>query len=848
MISGLAFLILSQSQLPLIDLGGVQTPVSIPTWKPDPVVATVLPADGWNYRFVDGNLVGRSRGTGEWDEVADLGAKAAATPSIKWPMKFFVSSSIDQVGKTPYGFWMARKYSIDGDELRGLRRETALFIYMVRAYTNGRVQIEPDFEVDTESVFAEVGQSTEDVLRESLLPRLISAKGYRSCFAVTAALDYRKPTEFIGSVPTTYVPFYASYDPSRNGMLARTMFDTWIEQLQAVLSKRGMALASPAVEIAEPSLGRSLPLVRDPADVMRSESLWQFIPQNDGVPAVSSGVSTWAEVADNPWSKLPKLDPVALQVKATEAEVQIGGIHFDFDRKGAIVSGGKAFVQERYADLFAPKLGKPLGYFPVGGRVIVVFESTATTSTDADLLGSAGTPLNAPPAQSKQGIPFDAKEAEGLATTGYFEAKTVVDSDRGAVGDLRSLPRPGHGAIRLLGDGTPRAVFDGAKTPLIQFWVKTGTVAPVELVFEGAVTERYQLFGRRAGAPGGTSDNRTKQLNIPNDGTWQLVSIILDSKQPVYNVYLGYPEDAYFWSPINPGPGLVMDDFKVSELPSNWTGTVTPVRSNEIPAIAEAQDPWSRAAWAANNPEGTDKLRTLLADRDYTVALNALMAFGTRKDAAAIPALVNAVRGFTVRPTRLAFQALAAQGSDEGWTAIRKALTQGPFDLNKREAARLITDHTKESKLAGEMSLMFVSNSWLTRKEAAIALSKVEGNPAKIVSLSFINGSEGAVRAAAIRVADPTVKEVADRLMSVIDPVSEPSDYLRALAAVKLVSLGGDKAIAAWKSVDKLVPDAIIVFLSELPKKDDYRAGVDALKQHSSESVRSAAAKWADGN
>lgn len=847
MISGLAFLILSQSQLPLIDLGGVQTPVSIPTWKPDPIQASVLSEGGWNYRFVGGNLVGRSRGSGEWDEVADLGAKVTGTPTIKWPMKFFVSSSIDQVGKTPYGFWMARKYSIDGDELRGLRRETALFIYMVRAYTNGRVSIEPDFEVDLESVFAEVGQSTEDVLRESLLPRLISSKGYRSCFAITAALDYRKPTEFVGSVPATYLPFYASYDPSRNGMLARTMFDAWIEQLQATLSKRGYPLTSHSGPIDEPSLGRSLPLLRDPDDILRSEANWQALTQNELGTAAAGDATSWSEAADNPWAKLPKLDPASLQATSSESGVKIGGSEFDLSHKGALLVGGKAFVQERYADLFAPKLGKPLGYLPVGGRVLIVFESASTAASDADLLGNAGTAIPLPAAQPKQGIPFDAKEAEGLATTGYFEAKTAVDSDRGAVGELRSLPRPGHGGIRLLGDGSNRVAFDAGKTPLVQFWVKTGTAASLELVFEGESTERYLLFGRRAGVPGGQID-KTKALNIPNDGTWQLVSIILSERKPVHNVYLAYPQDAYYWSPQNPGPGLLMDDFKVAELPANWTGTPTPVRSTDVPAIAEAQDPWSRAAWAANNPDSIDKLRALLADRDYTVSLNALMSFGTRKDPGSIPTLVNAVRGFAVRPTKLAFNALAAQESDEGWTAIRKALTQGPFDLNKREAARLITNHTKESKLAGEMSLLFVSNSWLTRKEASVALSKVDGNPAKIVSLSFINGTEGAVRAAAIRVADPNVKEVADRLMSVIDPVSEPSDYLRALAAAKLVSLGGDKAVAAWKSLDKLVPDALLIFLAEIPVKDEYRAGVDALKQHPNEAVRTAATKWAGGN
>lgn len=857
MIAGIAFLILSpQSQLPLVDLGGVRTPVTIPTWKPDPVVASALEAGGWTYRFVDGKLVGRSRSNNGWEELTELGGKVAADSSLKWPMKIFVSSGIDQVAKTSYGFWMNRKYSIDGDELRGLRRETALFTYMVRAYTGGRVEIQPDFEVDTEMVYAEIDQAPEDVIKESLLPRLISAKPYRSCFAVTSVLDYRTPSDLIGKVPTTYLPFYGSFDPSRPGMFARTMFNAWVEQLQASAQREGYRVFSPSRRMPEPTLHRDLPMLRDSEDAIRGTGMWQALADDavaDEAQHRPAGTSPrlWSEVADDPWVKLPALDPAGEKAVETDSGLVVGDLKFDFEVRGSVLSGDRLYVQDRYVDLFAAKLGsrKAIGFFPASGHVIVVFEGAGLAGNDQEILGERPPqiPISAP--IEKTSVPFDAKEAEGLAVTGYFEAKTAVDSDRGAVGDIRAMPRPGHGAIRLLGNGTDQPIFNAAKNPLLQFWIKTSSSAPLHLIVEGAKTRRYRLFGRPMPFAGTARDEDDVALSVPSDSTWQQITILLngansDGIDPVSNVYLACPADAYYWSPVNPGIAFLIDDFRVSPLPANFTGTSTVPRSTDVAVIAEAQDPFSRAAWASNNGENIETLRNLILDRDAIVGLNAMMKFGTRKDAGSIPTLVKAARSFSPRYNRLVFEALAAQGSDEGWTAIRRAVTQGPFDLNKREAARQITNHTKESKLAGEISLLFVSPSWMTRREAAVALSKVEGNPAKIVSLSFINGSEPVVRAAAIRVADVTVPEVVDRLMSVLDPASEPSDYLRALAAAKLAGAKPDKATAAWKSLEKMVPEAIVVFLAELPSKPEYRNQVSGLQTHPDSGVKAAVTRW----
>ncbi len=857
MIAGIAFLILSpQSQLPLVDLGGVRTPVTIPTWKPDPVVGAALESGGWTYRFVNGKLVGRVRANSGWEELAELGGRVSADSSLKWPMKIFVSSGIDQIAQTKYGFWMARKYTIDGDELRGLRRETALFTYMVRAYTGGKVEIQPDFEVDAEMAYAEVDQAPEDVIKESLLPRLISSKPYRSCIAVTSVLDYRTPTDLIGKVPTTYLPFYGSFDPALPGAFARTMFDAWVEQLQASAQREGYRVFSPSRRLPEPTLARDLSLLRDPDDVIRGASMWQALADDAIADEAShrpagTGPRLWSEVADDPWVKLPALDLASEKAVETDTGLVVGDLKFDFDVRGSVLAGDRLYVQDRYADLFAAKLGtrKAIGFFPASGHVIVVFEGAGLAGNDQEIIGETPPRLPLPAPAEKTSVPFDAKEAESLSVTGYFEAKTVVDSDRGAVGDIRSLPRPGHGAIRLLGNGTDQPIFNAAKNPLLQFWIKTSSSAPLQLIVEGAKTRRYRLFGRPMLFAGAATDDADVALSIPSDSTWQQVTIALngansDGIDPVSNVYLVSPPDAYYWSPVNPGPAFLMDDFRVSPMPANFNGPTTLPRTTDVPVIAEAQDPFSRAAWAANNGENLETLRTLILDRDAIVGLNAMMKFGARKDPASIPTLIKAARSFSPRYNRLVFEALAAQGSDEAWTAVRRALTQGPFDMNKREAARQIVNQTKESKLAGEISLLFVSPSWVTRREAAVALSKVDGNPAKIVSLSFINGSEPVVRAAAIRVADVSVPEVADRLASVLDPASEPSDYLRALAAAKLAGANPGKATAAWKALDKMVPEAVVVFLTELPAKPGYRDRVTALQAHPDAGVKAAVTQW----
>lgn len=862
MIAGLAFLLISQAQLPMIDLGGVRTPVTIPQWFPDPVGDSTFTADGWTYHAQGGNLTHRTRSTGDWAEVTSLGAQATSPTTVKWPMKIFVAAQLDQISQTEYGFWMPRKYVIDFDELKGVRQEVALFCHMARTYTGGRVEIEPDFEVDQEIRLLPPDQKADEALMDSLRGRLITSQGYRSCLAISSELDFQPTSRVIGNVPTTFIPFYSSFDLLAPGQLARVLFNSWTEQLQASAKLEGFEIASAPLRLPERGVGRTLAALHDPADAIRGP-IWDELadghtPNVDrNRPEPSGTGQPWSAVADNPWVKLPYLSParlkaMGLEVAGTDSGARIGDKDFNFSESGSLVAGNHLWVQDRYADIFGAKLAgkKAIGFIAVGGRVLVAFEGDGVSGNDLAILGQTAQPVGAEAGEMKTTVPFDANEAEKLPTSGYFLVKTIVDNDRGAVGELRQFPRPRNGWVRLLGYGNEQVMFDAAKTPYLEFWVKASlNPQPLDLVTVSAGKEkRFRLFGRSPRMAAVASKPRQGvDLQITADGTWQKIVIDLKAgdsaaSQPISSVYLAVPPESAYWSPPNPILPILFDDLKVTETASQPAAAVK--SSTGIAAIAEASDPFSRAAWAATVADDPAKLRTLINDKDFVVMLNALIRFGDRKDPATVPALVSIARTFLLRPSRLAYDALAVQDSDEAWTAISNSLTQGPFDINKREGARLIVQKNKDAKLTGQISLLFVSPSWETRRQASIALSKLDGDPAKIVSLSFVNGTEAAIREASINVADVSVPLVCDRLLSMMDPLNEPSDYLRALAALKLLSSGKEKYVTpTWKLLPNLTPAAMAVFLDRLPPTPEYRDSVFALATGNPQ-VTSAVLRW----
>lgn len=860
MIASFALLFAAQAQVPQIDLGGVRTQAAIPKWTPDLATESRLTADGWTYHFRSGNLIARSKSGGGWDEIA--GPNAEDPKTIAWPIKFYVTGSLDQIGQTDVGLWLPKRYSIDGDDMKGLRNEIALFAHMVRQYTNGRFTILPDFEADTEVRLLEPNQTVESALKDVLAGRLITAKPYRSCFAITPELDFQPRTGVVGSVPTTYFPFFASFDLEAPGQVARALYNAWVEQVQAAAAREGYPIDSQPIRYPERSVGRTLAPLHHLDDAIRPRMLEDLADAETpnvarNTPSASAG-SDWNAVKDNPWSQLPlftaeKMREMGVEYRSIPEGVSLGKTEFQFDKAGSVSDGTRLWVQDRYADLFASKLAgrKALGYLPVGGRVLVAFEGTGASSDEATLgVKPEIFGMEAGPAQTA--LPFDADQAEKLAYTGYFLRKTIVDNDRGAVGEIRQYPRPRHGWVRLLGYGTDQVMFDAAKTPFVEFWFKAGIGAqPIELVAQTPTgSKRFALFGRSLARKGHPSEVTDLQVNA--DGSWQKLVVDLragdkSSSLPVTSLYLAAPPEGAYWSPPNPFLPILIDDLKVTDQPSAPAVGVR-VQSNPV-AIAEAADPYSRALWAATVADDPAKLRTLLADKDYVVMLNALIKFGDRKDPAAIPMLIPTARSFVIRASRLAYNALAAQDSDEAFTAIAQSLTQGPFDWNKREGARLIVTRDKSSKLASQLSLLFVSPSWETRRQAARSLAQVEGEAAKIVSMSFVNATEPAVRQTCIEVADVKVNQVAERLQGLLDPNLESSDYIRALAAAKLLESPKESQVAAaWKSASTLTPEAMVVFVQHVPAKPEFRAGVEALGANSSPAVKAAVQAWLKGS
>ncbi|MEQ1934391.1 MAG: hypothetical protein ABL962_11025, partial [Fimbriimonadaceae bacterium] len=734
--------------------------------------------------------------------------------------------------KTEFGFWATQRANVEDEELRQVRREVALFCELVKAHTGGRVAIQPQFEVDAEVITIPAGGNlmsiTIDQVRGRLTPTI------KSAFVLTSELDEGAQNMPVAPVPVTYVPVFATLDPQHRGKLARHLLYLWTRQAQDILSKGGIKVRN---TLASPRFNqlRELDFQPMPDDILRGSSVWDELAKSDnfGTPkAVAAGSWPWSEVADDPWVKLPRLTAEQLR----EHGVQ----EFPLEARGTAQFGTWRLVQDRYVDLVGARPGlKAVGYATLGDRTLVAFEGAAIDATDLQLIGSPGlqdTPV--PSAAISTSLPFNAGEVEKLAVGGFWQVLTNVDSDRGAVAEIRELPRPRRNWLRLVGNGTTTTAFDLAKTPFLEFWVKPRIVGQaVDLVAEGkGIKKRIRLFGRamhteaRRDLPKDHVD-----LGLTQSSDWQFVSLDLRAMGTgeVSNLYLASPAESYDWTNFGSTFQIFLDDLKITDKAS---ATVAELKQPVgVPAIAEATDPYSRAAAAANADDET--LIKLMSDSNSLVALNAYLVYGDKNLPAAQKVLIDSTKSLSHRISDIAIRAVARTKTDEARALILTILKQGPFDHMKRFAAQNITNLRTDKTLAADLSILLASRSWQTRLAAGLATPRLDGDTAKIVGMAFVNDSEPYVRYLITKEAHIEVKEVEARVISLLDPAVESSPLVRVAAALKL-SETKSAVVSKFMAAESRFAKLLCISLAD---KVANKSLLQLLATDSSEEVKAAA-------
>ncbi len=836
----LAFLlsaIIPQQTQPLgvYDIGGEKVPAVLPTWTAERKPPQYLDSGGYRYHFSGGNLVGRTLGTGEWSDLPALVAKANSQPVIEWPLMIFVSGESESLARTEYGFWAQKRALVENEELRQVRREVALFCELVKAHTGGRVAIRPQFEVDAEVITVPAGHSLMAPAFEQVLSRLTHST--KSAFVLTSELDDKIGTMDgrNSPIPIAFVPVFASLDPLNRGKLARCLLTQWTRQAQSVARHGGLPITVSGLEYHPMLRGRPLEFPVTPDDVLRGFSVWSELakPDSFGTPrSTAPGAWNWLEVSDDPWVKLPLLSQE--QIRAHNV-LEIG-----LQNRGTAQFGNWRVVQDRYADLVGEKSGlKAVGYFALGGRLVVAFEGGSPAMTDAQLIGSLALQNQPEPTSTiPTALPFNAGEAEKLAASGFWQVTTVVDSDRGAVAEIRELPRPRNNWLRLIGNGGNATAIDLAKTPYLEFWIKPRIVGqPVDIVAEGpGIKTRIRLFGRaietevRKDVPKAHLD-----LGLAASSDWQFVSLDMRAMGTgeISNLYLATPDESYYWSNFGPTFQIFLDDLKVAEKAS---ATVSELKKpTVVPAIAEASDPLSRAAAVANADPET--LLKLMSDSHSLVSLNAFLAYEAKIVPGAEKLLTEGTKSLSHRVSEICIRELAKSQNPEARALIGTILRQGPFDHMKRFAATAVTTFRTDKTLAADLSILLASRSWQTRLAAGLSTPRVEGDTSKIVAMAFVNDAEPYVRFLITQSAYLEVKEVEARVMSLLDPAIESSAMVRMAAAVKL-SATKFAVVTKFLAAESRLAKMLCVWQADPAK---HRALLEFLATDSLEEVKQAA-------
>ena len=725
----------------------------LPTWT-----ALERPATS-DAIVIDGRPVASTRGT-TWAELLP-DAQVGEDGSIVWPTQVVVIDRVDLLSLR--GMWRQWRTDFFTEDLRALEQETALFVNMVRIVTKGQVKIAPTWTIEEDVFFGGesdvVGREMLDAYLKPLLPN-----GHRSVLLVHPAMVEREVLGAVGGTPYASLSYYKHADAARPGQMARAMFNAWVATLPYHLRDAGWDVPDSVAWPLPAPIAKGSPLPLSQVNAIVPKGAFGVLAGNrasgfeNRLPAPSSTLAQpWDAVQDDLWSRLP--------------------------RETSKSSG--TYVPLALGEWMAKASGaKPAAIAEFEGQTLIRFDQPMAGFTT-----SLGVSLLSDDVRTATKLAFAPGQAEGLPASGYMEAKTVGDNDRGSVAEIRELSLRRKGWMRMLGP------VDPAKTPVLEFWLKPrATVWPTDVWFDTGDGTGYSV--RMFGATPAEIDRGQlpNVLDIRPEPVWQRVVVEFGKavSKPVLAVYLRVPPGAEAdLMPRDAPPALLMDDFEVRESASATVTPIAPVKMTVIPAL-DSTLPDDRARFIANaSTDQAAAIAKLLADPYDQVKLNALAFFRANKLVPPVETITPLATHFNSRISMLATELLAKNGTPPAIEALRRATQFGLSDFTKGMAAEAMPK-IDERKVLGEMTVLLHLKSPWARTAAVRALSRQEFREADLVMLSYLNDTDPRVRYEVIRSLRLEQDAVLNRMQEVAR--LDLSESVRALANARLLgSKVGDR-------------------------------------------------------
>jgi HEAT repeat protein len=798
---------------------------------------------GRRYLFDGGELAGVVRTDGDWGELRQLhqAASSADVQPIPWRTKFVLFVRSDVIDRSAEGVIRQRRSAANREETDRALGELALFAEMVFAYTEGRVRIDAQVEIENDAFLFDATREVpfgEEFARSYFTPRIngpgfeaedrIYRGPYHSVLFLHWGLAGGSPLTEVNGNPVTGLAFNDVWRRHQSGNLARHLFNAWVQQAVFQARRQGYLIPPDPSPLAAVHAARPLPLL-DPAALIRDD-MWPMVSnltdtrgygdRLPGVEAQRAEAIRWSDITGAPWSDLPQLD--------------LGKIRYFDEATRRHEVGGRTYwlVRPEFAEFVAAHLSAARGATLAGfadaeGQPVIVFHVASPPGLAADTADW----LDLPHFNEVEAVvdpnedPFTVSRAAQVHPVGAYVVEDVKDESRGDVLEVaeRSLVR--HGWLRLLGRTDGRSFADLQERPYLTFWVKSSSSEPSEIWIEGeGWSATIPIFGAldvpTELAADGTAENRMRaSIHVPADGQWRQVAVDLreaaarSGSNRIKGIYLRPDAFAARWEQLDPhNPVYRFDDIALTSetppVPLSKLEMRTPIVAN-----AESEVVVERAAAAAQAAASGNRalLRTLLNESEELVRLNAVWPMQEQPDPEAQARLVELSANINLRVAQAAANALGALRTDAAWEALRRAAESGPFEYN-RQYAVLNLALADELRLIGPISSTVNGRSWMTRLAGARALNQMTQQMARIILLStfYLEDINPGVRYFVVSNAAEPREMVMQRLM--FPAVNDPSDAVRAAAAVRL--LGAEQKAPAAEGFRAVRDDGLIVRLA----------------------------------
>jgi hypothetical protein len=217
-------------------VGGSVVRPAVPSWDiPEP--------SGVRKAFADGSRLSSSGVRYVNDSWAEVATKFAALPDAAsaktWRVRVLVIQNVAHSAQLENGVRMTRYSSVDDEYEKALRNELGLMAALARVYSAGRLKIEFDYDLEPEFRFVRAESELSQIGMAELQARWMGSDE-RSFLIVHPARTLSIGNASFAGIPGNQIPFWATYDPARPGVLARYLFNAWVGQLQQTAASRGM--------------------------------------------------------------------------------------------------------------------------------------------------------------------------------------------------------------------------------------------------------------------------------------------------------------------------------------------------------------------------------------------------------------------------------------------------------------------------------------------------------------------------------------------------------------------------------------------------------------------------------